>query len=354
MRTLLISDLHLGGRLAHDVLRREAPLAGLLSALEDVDRLVLLGDTVELMEGRAQQAMAISEPVLRSIGRAIGPDREVIVVPGNHDRQLVRPWIRRQGAALGPATTVPVDATPTLSRVVSWLAPARVSVSYPGIWLRDGVYATHGHYLDWHLMPVSAYGMARGLLRRLPRDEVAPQAYESASRPSMSRVTRWLPTPLARLVDDAAELARAATMPTMQRRLFTPRMAPFTSTLLGQQMQRASVPALARVIHRLRIEADWVIFGHVHRLGPLPGDDEAQWRGPRGRPRILNTGCWVYEPLLVHRQGPGHPYWPGGAVVVEDGLDPRAVGLLEAVPEEDLRPGPGPRRPGPDSTTSSS
>ena len=52
MRTLLISDLHLGTRLEYDVLRRPATLERLLAALEGVDRLVLLGDIVELMDGR--------------------------------------------------------------------------------------------------------------------------------------------------------------------------------------------------------------------------------------------------------------------------------------------------------------
>jgi hypothetical protein len=36
----------------------------------------------------------------------------------------------------------------------------------------------------------------------------------------------------------------------------------------------------------------------------------------------------VYEPLLLHRAAPDHPYWPGGAVVLDDGSDPQAVALL--------------------------
>jgi hypothetical protein len=109
------------------------------------------------------------------------------------------------------------------------------------------------------------------------------------------------------------------------------------AAVLGIQMRRASIPALARVVHRLGIAADFVVFGHVHRLGPLAGDDPQQWRGPEGRPRIANCGSWVYEPLLVHRAQPPHPYWPGGAVLVEDGLEPRAVGLLDELPAEALR-----------------
>jgi hypothetical protein len=199
------------------------------------------------------------------------------------------------------------------------------------VWLADRVWATHGHYLDRHLLPESAFGIARGLLGRLPRDGAVPIDYERARRPSLARATRWLPRPAAALLDDLAELARASTMPRVPRRIIHRRMSRLTARLLGAQVSRASIPALARVVHRLGIDADWVVFGHVHRLGPLPGDRPVQWQGPGGRPRILNTGSWVYEPLLVHRATPPHPYWPGGAVLLEPGRDPRPVGLLDGL-----------------------
>jgi UDP-2,3-diacylglucosamine pyrophosphatase LpxH len=329
----VISDLHLGGRLQHDVLTRAEPLRRLLDAIDGIERLVLLGDTVELMEGRPQQAMEVAEPVLRALGSRLGPDREAIVVPGNHDVPLVRAWIRARAGELGPDTPVAHDASLALSRLISWLAPARVRVQYPGVWLSDRVWATHGHYLDRHLLPESAFGIARGLLGRLPRTGATPIDYERARRPSLARVSRWLPRPLAALVDDAAELVRASTMPRVPRRLLHRRISPVTAMLLGAQMRRASIPALARVVHRLGVDAEWVIFGHVHRLGPLAGEDEQQWRGPGGQPRILNTGSWLYEPLLVHHATPPHPYWPGGAVLLVPGEDPRALGLLD-----DMRP----------------
>ena len=56
MRTLVISDLHLGMRNQRDVLRRRAPLAVLLDALAQVERLVLLGDVVELSEHNPEDA----------------------------------------------------------------------------------------------------------------------------------------------------------------------------------------------------------------------------------------------------------------------------------------------------------
>ena len=228
---------------------------------------------------------------------------------------------------------MPLDATPALGAVSSWLGPARVEARYPGVWLDDAVWATHGHYLDRHLLPESAYGVARGLLGRLPADGADPVSYERAGGPSITRLegllARWLPRPLAALVDDLAEVLRAATMPAIPSRLLSRRIAPLTARVLGTQMRRASIPALARVVHRLGVEADWVVFGHVHRCGPLPADDPLEWRGPEGRPRIANTGSWVYEPLLVHRASPPHPYWPGGAVLLDRGRAPRPVGLLD-------------------------
>ena len=252
-----------------------------------------------------------------------------MVVPGNHDRPLVRSWLRERDAALTVDTPIPLAATAFLDRLTSWLRPARVEVRYPGVWLSDRIWATHGHYLDFHLLPQSAVGMSRGLLGRLPRDEATPSDYERGRRPSTTRISRWLPRPLAALLEDVAELTRASTMPRVRRRLLHRRVAPLTSRLLGIQMRRASIPALARVVHRLRIDADWVVFGHVHRTGPLAGDDPADWYGPDGRLRMLNTGSWLYEPRLVHRARPPHPYWPGGAVVLDEGQDPRAVCLLD-------------------------
>jgi UDP-2,3-diacylglucosamine pyrophosphatase LpxH len=330
VRTLVISDLHLGARIGRDVLRRPVALEPLLAAVRAADRLVLLGDVVELLPGRGGGSLELARPILRELGGAAG---EIVYVPGNHDAALVRPWLRTNGVPAQVDAQVPLDATPLLAQVTTWLGPASVSVRYPGAWLSERVWATHGHYLDRHLMPESAFGLARGLLGRLPRDGALPADYEQPGRPSLTGVEGWLarvlPRPLAALLEDIAELMRAATMPSIPLRMLSRRHAPLTRLLLGAQMQRASIPALARVVHRLGVEADWVVFGHVHRCGPLPGDDLEQWRGPSGRPRIANTGSWVYEPLLLHRAEPPHPYWPGGAVVIEDDGDPRAIGLLD-------------------------
>jgi hypothetical protein len=333
--TLVVSDFHLGSRLRHDVLTHPEPLRRLLEAVDQAERLVLLGDIVELLEQRAETAMEEAEPVLRAIGRTLGPGREVILVPGNHDRALVTPWVKRVGPSLALDSRVPLDATPELAAVASWLAPARVQVHYPGVWLAPGVWAIHGHYLDRHLLPESAFGVTRGLLGRVPQPGASPIDYERAGGLSLTRlealVIKALPRPLAALAEDLAELIRASTMPLGPHRLLHPGMARITARVLGTQMRRASIPALSHVVGRLGIDAEWVLFGHVHRLGPLAGDVERRWCGPRGRPRLINTGSWVYEPLLVHNAIAPHPYWPGGAAVLGDGQPPRVVGLLDGV-----------------------
>lgn len=102
MRTLVVSDLHLANRSGRDVLALPAIRQRLLAAIDDADveRLVLLGDTIELMHHQPRRSMVMAEPVLRALGQGLGPDREVVVVPGNHDAALIRdgPWPRGHGS----------------------------------------------------------------------------------------------------------------------------------------------------------------------------------------------------------------------------------------------------------------
>lgn len=336
VRTLIVSDLHLGNRLRRDVLTRPAALERLLTAVQDIDRLVLLGDVMELMYGRRERVLAVAEPVLRAVAERLAPDAQVILVPGNHDLPLIGRWIRANRSRLRLDTIVPRDASPPLMRLAEWLGPQRLEVRYPGVWLAAGVWATHGHYIDRHLLPQSAYGLSRGLFGGLPDTPATPRDYERR-RPSLSAAGPWLPSPLARLVEEGSDVIRAATMPRVRRSLLHPRLAPLTSSLLALQMRRAAIPTLTYVCHRLGVQADWLVFGHVHRLGPLRGDDPEPWCGDGGGPRVVNSGSWLYEPLLVHRATPPHPYWPGGAVLLQDGGEPRPYGLLDDLGPMELR-----------------
>jgi UDP-2,3-diacylglucosamine pyrophosphatase LpxH len=332
VRTLIVSDLHLGQRPGHDVLRRREPLTQLLAALEGVDRLVLLGDVVELASKlSARRPMAIAAPVLEAIGDRMAGG-EIVIVPGNHDAVLVRRWALERGRELGIADEVPIDATPQLAAVCRLLGHAPVRVSYPGVWLDDRVWATHGHYLDRHLVPEATFG----LLRRdvgAGRPATTPIEYERGRRRRRARGSEGLlahlrERPLAVVLETLAELTRYGTA--LLRRLH---LTGLTTAVIDQQMQRASVPAIVEVARRLGVEADYIVFGHVHRLGPSPGQ---RWEPVPGGPQVLNAGCWVYEPLLLDGSAAPHPYWPGGAVLLQDGSAPQAVGLLDGLTGERL------------------
>jgi UDP-2,3-diacylglucosamine pyrophosphatase LpxH len=345
VRTLIVSDLHLGLRTGADVLRRPEPLHRLLAAIDGVQRLVLLGDTLELGAWTARAPAPDAERVLRCIGERLGPQRSVVVVPGNHDARLVRAWALSRERALGVADQVPSDATPVLAALTSWLAPARVRVSYPGVWLGDRVWATHGHYLDRHLIPESAFGLLRSVVARaLGRGAASATApgsarpidYEWARRATAARrrrtarrdgfASRLRERPLGTLLQTVAELAREGAVPQIPRLMMRAGLTPATARLVDAQMRRSAVPAMAEVCRRLGVDADWIVFGHVHRLGPRA---EPAWQPLAGGPRLLNTGAWLFEPMLVDRAVPPHPYWPGGAVLLEPGAPPRAIGLLD-------------------------
>jgi hypothetical protein len=344
VRTLLVSDLHLGQRPGHDVLRRPAALERLLAALDGVDRLVLLGDVVELaLRRHRRDPLNAAAPVLRAIGAEMGSSREIVIVPGNHDWVMVRQWALNRGARLGVCDAVPLDASGPLSDVVNHLGPGAVRVSYPGFWVRDDVWATHGHYLDRHLIPESTFGLPRGRLARARAADAGHARVIDYELPRRGRGTsseglfgELLERPLAVVLEHLAELTRYGS-----RFLQHVDLTSLTAGALDFQVRRAAVPAMVKTATRLGVDARFIIFGHVHRLGPR---DEPQgplrrrdWAPAHDGPRVCNTGSWVYEPMLLDGVDPPHPYWPGGAVLVEDGQPPRAVALLDDLSGNELR-----------------
>ena len=87
MVTAVISDLHLGTRTEADLLRRPEVREKLMTELEAVDHVVLLGDTIELRDGRPSEALEAAVPFFEDLGEALS-GRRVTVVAGNHDYQL--------------------------------------------------------------------------------------------------------------------------------------------------------------------------------------------------------------------------------------------------------------------------
>ena len=95
MISAVISDLHLGLGSGADLLRREDIRERLVDALDGVDRLVLLGDVLELRDRPLTEALAAAEPVMAALGEAMA-DGEIVIVAGNHDHHLIEPWLERR------------------------------------------------------------------------------------------------------------------------------------------------------------------------------------------------------------------------------------------------------------------
>src|SRR5829696_4873126 len=179
MRTAVVSDLHLGKAAGHDLLRRPELRRRLFDRLGEADRLVLLGDVVELREGPLGAAMATARPFFTELADAFA-GKPVTLLCGNHDYQLAGPLLDAAALDGGPGTLTVAnehrpaagDDTP-LGRIAEWLARVDLTLAYPGVWLRDDVYATHGHYLDWHntvpTIEVLAIGIAQRVVARIGR-----------------------------------------------------------------------------------------------------------------------------------------------------------------------------------------
>jgi len=95
------------------------------------------------------------------------------------------------------------------------------------------------------------------------------------------------------------------------------------------ELRRPGLLPFRRVLARLGVDAEHVLFGHTHRTGPLAGDDPAFWEGPHGV-ALWNTGSWVHEPEYVGGLGRRSPYWPGTVVTIEGSAAPRIHRLLVA------------------------
>ena len=91
---------------------------------------------------------------------------------------------------------------------------------------------------------------------------------------------------------------------------------------------------MAQVVEGLGIEAGYVIFGHLHRPGPLEGDAKG-WRTGSGT-RLVNAGSWVYEPAYVGATAAESPHWPGTCVLVHDEGPPELRHLLHGFTRQEL------------------
>lgn len=239
--------------------------------------------------------------------------------------------------------------------MIDLLPGSEVEIAYPGVWLRDDVYATHGHYLDAHLT--------------VPRVEcliaAAVERYASglgAGGPTSTAGYEAILSPIYALAHAVAQNTRAHPLTnssSLSRRVWSSAMGhgpggriagtvvgrggiplavaainlaglgPFKPDISGEELRRAGLAAIGEVVDRLGIGADYVIFGHTHRAGPLPRDG-ADWTLPGGTD-LVNTGSWIYENVFVDGDGPANPYWPGRVTVLGDEGPPEQRSVLDGL-----------------------
>jgi hypothetical protein len=347
--TAVLSDLHVGAVTKRSVATNAASLAALRERLAGVDHLVLLGDVVELREAPLGRVLGESEPLFRALGETVGGGR-VTIVPGNHDHQLAAPVTGRRrldgSAPLALDAWAPPPADGALGRIAGWLAPAEVRVAYPGLWIRPDVFATHGHYLDLHntvpALECLAVSVTERVLGRTPDARRTPDDYEAALAPPYSLMFELAqartPSPRAsggpslaiwRRTGGAAEptiggrLLAGVVIPAAVGALNRAGLGPFRPELTRHAVRRSALRAMSEVVDRLDAEAPHVLFGHTHRSGPWPGDDQAEW-SLAGGGRLVNSGCWINDEAF----GPTGPYAPGVCVFVDDDGPPRLERLL--------------------------
>jgi predicted phosphodiesterase len=374
MKTVILSDVHLASSGGIDLLRRPELREALWESLDDADEVVLLGDIVELRDVPLAAALEAARPFFAELGAAIGRGR-ILVVPGNHDHHLLDEWLERRrleaAGSLGLEHRVPVGGGP-LAELTRDMGRASIELAYPGIWLRPGVYATHGHYLDRHLTVPSFERLAVAAVERVlggarvpavdePGDpeepgSASPDDYERVQAPlyaflftlaqssspgerlgganPSARVWQAVSGGYGRAARLRGRLLGSLALPGAVGVANRLGLGPVKADLSPGAITQAGLAAMGEVVRRLGIDADHVIFGHTHRRGPLRA--EAGWRLENGT-RLWNTGSWIHTPWLLNRTATDSPYWPGTIVVLEDDRSPRPENLLEGLSRDELR-----------------
>ncbi len=355
MRTAIVSDLHLGSATGEDLARDPALRRILFEEIAAADRLVLLGDALELRELPLAEVLASVRPFFEELGEAMA-GRRVVLVPGNHDHHLAEPLLEEVALAGGPLGLEHrgLPSGEAATRLAGWLGDAELGIAYPGAWLRDDVYATHGHYMDCHLSLPRMECLAAAVLMRTgnrPPDPATPGDYERVLRPIYGLAHGLAEAGRARGATRPSERAwrslsgrrrnggnvhRAvigAAVPTGVWLLNRALRADFDPSLSLTSITRSGINGATEMTRRLRIEAAHTITGHTHRGGPEEG--EAEWQLPGGG-RLHNTGSWIFADAFHHPGSPPGPYWPGTVTWVEGEGPPRRVHLLRERPREEL------------------
>jgi len=101
-------------------------------------------------------------------------------------------------------------------------------------------------------------------------------------------------------------------------------LGPLRADVSAGELRGAGLRAMAEVAARLQLGDGYVVFGHTHRAGPLPGDDQREWQvahtaaAAGSGAQLVNAGCWTYDSFFLAATPGDSPYWPGTCVLVDD------------------------------------
>jgi hypothetical protein len=217
----------------------------------------------------------------------------------------------------------------------------------------------HGHHLDVHCAIPTLEVLAAGAMKRMVGaipDPATPDDYEALLAP----IYAWIQASAQRAAPHRRPAGGASAVNVWHAlegagRRRSPRRAliragfrlavlavnraglgPVRPDLSATALRRGGLAGLAEVARRLSLAPAHLVFGHTHRTGMLDGDDASEWRTPAGT-RMHNAGCWVFETHFMGRLPRGEsPYWPGGAIALDDEGPPRLERLLGDLPESVL------------------
>ena len=280
------------------------------------------------------------------------------MLAGNHDHGLAAGWIdaRLQSEPAGflglEQRFAPDDAGPLAERLAAAARRRALEFAYPGLWLREDVYALHGHYADLHATVPTFERLAAGAMARcvaaLPQEGATPDDYEAvavaavrvaarahaARRPHAGEQGRR--RVVARLRRRSPPDRHSPARARAQRRLPRPRSPRSTRAGLGPLQASLSPTALRRGYLHGHPRGDRAARHRrrVRDLGPLaplrPVARATTRASGRRRPaRGSSTPARGSTSRTSSRPSPnGSPYWPGTAVIVDDDGPPELVRLL--------------------------
>ena len=403
MSTALISDLHLGAWQLNDLLRYPIFIERLTKTLEGVDEVYLLGDVLELRFQRLELALQAAQPFFAALGETLrarrtrqGRTPRVVFVAGNHDYHFALQLIEREqemaierGDAKPykfPGKIPPPRDTLLLRQLRRMIGPGvDVEFAYSYVVLQTAggpALAMHGHYLDLHLASPAErlLALVEQALTAYRLETLRPgfDLYEAVLRPQNEllywigqspagaqvqseiwrrlrgdnrHVPRGLLARLRRIAIRRALRAAEALAGAAARQL-TDRVLRGDATNISparatgvEEGIRAFMDSLYALQEDLFAAERWtappayVIFGHTHRPGPLPGvDATALWRAPWAghEVQVLNTGSWMYDVERALTQEYYETHWPGTLVLIPDGGEPRVVSVLKDLTADEI------------------